>query len=270
MSCYRYKSIEYEKGLLDNIVDATYVIHLEGSPRLDSVLKGLNEYKPSKTCYILFNKGYKKCKKPDLIEQLPRYDLIHAYLEAFRHANQAGYENILILEDDFIFSKRIKHKDVPKNLEYFFKEKKGEPFIYYLGCLPHLITPYDEYHYHNYSSSGTHACIYTPEVRKLIKKNHKNNTDDWDVYLVFNYSRYAYHEPLCYQTFPATDNRNTWPNPFGIPGLASTYIKFIEFLELDTKVEPGFSIFYFVSKMWVYISILILVILIVWILDNYL
>jgi hypothetical protein len=66
-------------------------------------MKQLNEYQPTNTVYILFNKGYKKCKKQDFITN-PPYDLVDANLNIFKHAKENNYDNILILEDDFIFS----------------------------------------------------------------------------------------------------------------------------------------------------------------------
>ena len=70
MSCYRFENIDYEEGLFE-IVDKTYVIHLEGNGRIENVKKELDKYKPSTKCTIVFNKRYKKCNKTDLPKQLP-------------------------------------------------------------------------------------------------------------------------------------------------------------------------------------------------------
>ena len=61
-TCYRFEEFVGENPLFLNI-DATYVIHLEGNGRLDSVKKELTEFYPSKNTFILFNKGFKKCEK---------------------------------------------------------------------------------------------------------------------------------------------------------------------------------------------------------------
>ena len=78
--CYTFKKIKYNKGLLDNAVDATYIIHLEGNGRYDDIMNQLESYHPTKEVYIIFNKGYKKCSKDDRIT-LPAHDLTDAFLQ---------------------------------------------------------------------------------------------------------------------------------------------------------------------------------------------
>ena len=60
--------------------------------------------------FIVYNKGYKNCKKI-LPKQMPLYDIIDANENAFEHSLQNNFNNILILEDDFIFSERLKDKN---------------------------------------------------------------------------------------------------------------------------------------------------------------
>jgi len=61
--CYNFNKITYANGLLDDAVDATYIIHLEGNGRYEDILKQLDLYQPTKIVYIVFNKGYKNCSK---------------------------------------------------------------------------------------------------------------------------------------------------------------------------------------------------------------
>ena len=56
--CYSFKKIKYNKGLLDEAVDATYIIHLEGNGRYDDIMNQLKIYHPTKEVYIVFNKGF--------------------------------------------------------------------------------------------------------------------------------------------------------------------------------------------------------------------
>ena len=65
-SCYRFEKLEYEKGLYDDAIDATFIIHLENNSRYNNIMNGLEKYKPTKIIYILYNKGYKNCKKNPL------------------------------------------------------------------------------------------------------------------------------------------------------------------------------------------------------------
>jgi hypothetical protein len=104
--CYRYEKILYKDGLFNKTIDATYIINLEGNGRLEYIMKQLEEYHPTNIVYIVFNKGFKKCKKADFIIN-PPYDLVDANLNIFKHAKNNNYDNILILEDDFIFDDKI-------------------------------------------------------------------------------------------------------------------------------------------------------------------
>ena len=89
--CYSFKKIKYNTGLLDEAVDATYIIHLEGNGRYDDIMSQLKTYHPTKEVYIVFNKGYKKCKKDEHIK-LPAHDLIDAFLQVFKHAKNENYD----------------------------------------------------------------------------------------------------------------------------------------------------------------------------------
>ena len=245
--CYKFEKNNYEKGILDNSVDATYIIHLSDNGRLNHIQEQLKEYQPTKTVYIVFNQGFKKCKKK-LIEQVSYQDLTDAFLQCFKHANEQNYDNILILEDDFIFSPRIKD---PKNITCvndFLNSKKDEEFIYYLGCNPIVIVPYSYNlkQYKSYKSCSTHAIVYSKKTRtKPLNLQLKH----WDVIIENGIpNRYLYYTPLCYQTYPNTENKLTWSNKDNI---VVSYSKnaIISLLNLDVSPEPGFSIIYFVSKL---------------------
>ena len=97
MRCYEYEEYNFNNPLLD--VEATYIIHLQGNGRYESIIDQLHKYPISKKVYIVLNKGYKKCKKNAAIIK-PPLDLIDAFLEIFNHAKNK--KNILILEDDFM------------------------------------------------------------------------------------------------------------------------------------------------------------------------
>jgi hypothetical protein len=157
---YRYEKHQYTDGLFDNpIISATYIIHLEGNGRLEHIKNQLKKYHLTKTVYIVFNKGYKKCNKN--INNSAR-DLVDAYITIFNHSKNA--DNILILEDDFIFSDDLlKHVD---NVNDFLYKQSNKTFYYYLGVLPFLIFPYDYYHYYIRISAGTHAVIYSRKTRE--------------------------------------------------------------------------------------------------------
>ncbi len=248
-SCYHFEKIEFNDsgggGALLNI-DATYVIHLENNGRLDSVRAQLNEFRPTKSVFILHNKGYKKCEKDGYINK-PALDLVDAFLYIFKDAQEKDYKHVLILEDDFIFSNRIKDIKVRQNIMNFINNKNYN--TYALGLLPIIQKAYDN----NTSlciGLGTHAIIYSHDfIIKTLQKD-KKSIKDWDEHVG---KRYTYNEPLCYQLFPKTENQELWT------GFAKIAIYIIRLLKLDTQVEPGYSIAYTVSKVVYGLCVILLV-----------
>ena len=262
MSCYNYEEKHFAKGLFDDCIDATYIIHLENNGRLTSILKQLKTFHPSKIVNIVFNKGYKNCKK-DLKKQTPPYDLIHAFLEVFKDANKKKYNNILILEDDFIFNKKIKNKKIIEDISSFINEKKNEEFMYMLGALPFAQIPYEKKHFKLLSSIGTHACIYSKKLIDNVLNNKYKMTHDWDNFTNINFKRYIYDEPLCYQLFPETDNSKHWdPNMW----MLKLNMKLVG---LQTKPEFGYWYYYFLSKYLFSMLLLVLILVILFIFYYY-
>lgn len=256
--CYRFEKLEFTDGLID--LDATYIIHLDGnSERLDNINNQLSKYHPTNIVYILHNKGYKTCEK-NLHLNEAKIDLIDAFLYIFKDAQQKNYGTILILEDDFIFDKKIRDVAVRKNITNFIKKKEKEPMIYMLGCLPFLQQPYDYNNNKLLLGIGTHACIYTKNIRDKILQEDQTKIIDWDYHTLFMYPRYLYHLPLCYQLFPETENQKDW---FYFFGMKNVLLYLLEVLQLDKQVEPGYSIFYKGSKILYALIILFIVAIIV-------
>ena len=56
--CYQFKHMANTDGIFNKTIDATYVLHLEGNGRHESVIKQLNEYHLTNDVYILYNKGF--------------------------------------------------------------------------------------------------------------------------------------------------------------------------------------------------------------------
>jgi hypothetical protein len=117
-NCYTFTELNFDCGFLDDSCDVTYILHLEGNGRLGNIYDQLSKYKPTKKVIILFNKGYKKCNKK-LKEYNSRYDLIDAFITIFNNAK--NYNNILILEDDFIFSDKILDKSITNDINQFIR-----------------------------------------------------------------------------------------------------------------------------------------------------
>ena len=244
--CYTFEELNYTKGFLDPSVDATYIIHLKNNGRLAEIQNQLLSLQPTSTVYIVHNQGFKNCNKK-LIEQISYQDLTDAFLQCFKHADEQGYGNILILEDDFIFSQEIKNPRHLDSVNSFLIEKKKEEFIYYLGCVPILIAPatFDFQQYYSFKSLCTHAIIYSQKVRSATLNL---NLKHWDVIIERSIAtRYLYCIPLCYQTFPETENKQSWDHKDNIV-ISSIKSWTIKFLNMDKEPEPGYSRLYILSK----------------------
>ena len=249
MESYKFKKILFNNGIFDKSVDATYIIHLKDNGRYEHIQDQLNTYHPTNIVYILFNKGYKKSKKKEYINS-PSLDLVDAFLEIFKHANTKNFNNILILEDDFIFSDKIKLIEHQNNINNTLLDIKKLDFIYLLGCIPYVQIPYNLDNY-RVISVGCHAVIYTKENRIKTLNLDQKNIKDWDVYNNQNINRLTYKIPLCYQLFPETENSKVWCKDVNIfmQLLGKIFNKILKLLNLDTNVEPGTSIFYNLSKL---------------------
>ncbi len=254
MSCYNFEDYTFTDGLLD--VDATYVIHLTGNGRYDSVLKSLKEYNISNRIHILMNQGYKKCHKPAVDK--PPLDLIDSFLTVFKHAKENGYENILVLEDDFIFDEKIKYQYHRDNVNTFIK-KHTEAMIYYLGTIPFTVIPYNFTTYRCLHTCGSHSVIYNKSmIEKILNSNPKYDFDD---FLNVTHPRYMYYTPLCYQLFPSTENSKYWGH--SISFYNKIMVKLLRFvfyiLMLDKQIQPGYIFFYLFSKVWILVLLLIII-----------
>jgi len=264
-SCYRFERYKFKNPIFDKTVDATYIIHLENNGRLDNIKNQLSKYKLTNIVYICFNKGYKNCKKQDFITNTT-YDLIDANINVFKHAKEMNYNNILILEDDFIFSEEIKNEEHIKNINKFLIDNKNKTFHYYLGVVPYIMIPYDYCNYRTFSH-GTHAVIYSKEFRDVILNINKEEISDWDFYngTQFIKYKYCYYKPLCYQLFTKTENLSCWGKNTIFKNYSDYYIKLMLYiftkLNMDKQPEPGFSYFYIFAKLLPYILLLIILLI---------
>ncbi len=239
MKCFNFKELNFKYGLFDNSLDCSYIIHLEGNTnRLNNIKKQLNKFKPTKKLFIYNNKGFKKCKK-DLYIQKTNYDIIDSYLNIFQHANKNNYQNILILEDDFIFKRIILQEDI-HNINKYCNLNKQKIFMLSLGLLPILYLPMDKYINKSLLTVGAHAIIYSKPMRNNLLNNRKsiNYIGDWDLYQLFVIHKYFYYKPLVYQRFEETENQSNWPLLVEIKYLA---IKYIQFMDFKNKPEIAFE-----------------------------
>jgi hypothetical protein len=261
--CLFIETKSFSNSLFEKSIDATYIMHLEGNGRISSIHEQLKVYKPTNIVHIVFNKGFTKCNKSLPIQE-PAFDLIDTVKYIFIDAKEKGYGNILILEDDFLFSKEILNSTHLNNINNILREKKEETMLYSLGALCWVILPYNNHTHINILSTGSHAVIYTKSSRNDFLSKKTPNLYDLDIYqnIYWGIKRYVYYKPLCYQLFPTTENSEKWPSFFGFNPI-KIYIKYTN---LDKKAENGFSYSYFMAKINGYLLILFLIILIIFLL----
>ena len=245
--CYHFENIENQNGIMDNIVDATYIIHLENNDRLENINQQLKRCAISKKIHILFNKGT-TCDK-NIKVHVPPTDLVDAFYQCFKHAKQNSYNNILILEDDFIFDDKINDVSHIENIRDFFERNEHKPISYRIGCVPLIKFPCDMTfkHYHGVFS-GTHAVIYNKPFCDMLLNIDSNEINDWDV---FNNNLYAYtyYTPLCYQLFPDTVNSYYWGFDSYIRRFIGILIySLFQLFGLNKSIEPGYPFFYMFSN----------------------
>lgn len=208
--CYRYVELRLGprgKGLFEGAVDATYVLMMEGSSREAKAIQQLREFVPQSTVRIQYNKGFKKCTKPDWVKQTYN-DLAHAYATAFEHAMARGYKKVLVLEDDFIFDKNNIYHDAP-HIAKFLRERDDWD-SYNMGSLFSFSVPWGTHRRILGVSSPTHAVVYNERYMKQFLKD-VTDMDHVDAYYNGLQMRmYCYYTPAVFQTFPETANQKTW------------------------------------------------------------
>jgi len=266
--CFKYEEINYKKGIFDNFIDTTYIITMIDSSRYNNYKTQLDKYQPTKKLFILYNYGYKFCNKI-LKENIPPHDLIDAYFNILHHAKKNNFNNILILEDDFIFNPKINDKSIINDINSFFNKNIDKEICFNLGTIPILLYPniniYDNIYKSPYCYTS-HGILYNKNIQNdIINKQNlfQDKNKHWDILLTTNYNIYFYKEPLCYQTFPETDNQKYWTNNL------SGYITYniIKILELDKKIQPGYKILYnslFFINYSIYILLLIIFLYIIY------
>ena len=215
-TCYYLKELNYPEGFLDESVDATFIITMENYvERHKNIAHQLRKFHPTRKIIIVYNKGFKTCKKYSRDERVdtPYEDLAHANMFIFQNAK--SYNNILVLEDDFIFCDEILRNHVHDSINNYILKKR--PNLYLLGCEPFLAT-FIGTHMRVFFFGGTHAVVYSRQARlkllDLYKKSHENQTIkdmDWLTNYITNI--YTYYKPLCVQPKGETENKQYWgPN----------------------------------------------------------
>ena len=266
--CYYFKELNFDKGIFDDICDCCYVLLLENSSREKSLYEQLNTYKPHKKIIIQYNKGFKKCDKI-LYKQSTIYDINDCYYQVFMDAESNNFKNILVFEDDIIFDKKIKNKNIINDIKKLYKNYNVD--IFNLGAFNYVYNPLylfkNRYNCKKFLQySGVHAVIYNKKVRKIYINSYKNNkrrkTFDEDINILKYGDIYSYKYPIAYQPINLTENMTNW-SVFNI-NVSGFCIKFLNFFGILNSDKPiyAFNKNYFIITILNYIVSLIILIII--------
>lgn len=270
--CYSFELYKHnhKPGIFDSFVDCTYIITIPGSKRIQNIKNQLEKYILTKKIYILYNKTYKKCKKYLKI-YLPPYDLKDAYFTVMKHSINKGYNNIIILEDDFILTPDIKNPFIIADLKYHMDIHKNIPYYYNLGPLPLLFYPKfnlkNNSHYGLFSV-GSSAIIYNKKIQFDILKKQNTEIKHWDFFLSVNYKNSFYNIPLTYQIYEKTENQTFWTcndiNNYICKKCNNIIVNFLKLFNLDKNSKDGHDSFYYFIFSLNYILLLIILILLIY------
>ena len=262
MNFYSFIEWEFDNSLFD-FIDVTYILHLEGSPRLRRVKEQIFTNPLTKKTFLVNNPGFRKVSKP-LPIQNSEADCAFSHYTACKHALANNYHTVLILEDDFILEKsclELTTEDISGIKNYITDDIDH----YFLGCTPMLAIPssWDLKHWKVISGGTTHAMIHTLSgTTKIVEDYEKNSSQirGIDMYIFGNHSCHMYYKPLITQTFPDTENKlNCWGAGNLGNNIASWYVSTAK---LDKQTQPGYNFLYFISKIAVILIILLLVLVI--------
>lgn len=212
MACYRLEEIvpcASGSGKMDNAIDMTYIITMEGAERAKTIMQRLQKAKLTSKALIQYNSGY-NCEGKGLGRKVPQADLTHALVTVFQHASEKGYDNILVLEDDFIFNRKFYDNDDIARICEFITTTKYD--VYNLG--PHSLISYPVSWYHRRAlwSRLTHAMIYNKSSFRPYTRYAKQMKYDVPcdkIQDTLGLAVYFYHKPISYQLLGDTENRRT-------------------------------------------------------------
>ena len=174
------------------------------------------------------------------------------------HSIENNFNNILILENDFIYSDIIldsnKNSDIVKEIKNFLNDNSNKPIAYNLGPDIYLINPLTNSFKHKNTfkiilAGGSHAVIYNKKIQLEIMKEPKNIITkqfsgiykNIDVYINLNFDVYFYKKPLIYQIWSKTENQRYRTENITFINLVLIKKKI---LNLDKYPQPGYSINY--------------------------
>ena len=203
-SCYENEIIHNRDPIFREIKH-TFLLTMVGSPRRSQYMEQLKKYPLTETVVIVYNSGYKACKKDGIYS--PGQDLWHANKNVSKMISD---EPVIILEDDVEFLPVI--REVASDVEDFVIGYRG-PLCYRMGCIPFFSIPEAD-HLRIFLGADTHGCIFNSEAVGKITSIYVSFLHDLEMSLYMDV--YSHKNPMAIQKKENTENARTW-NVLGIP-----------------------------------------------------
>ena len=220
---YNLETLKYKSGKFDNFCDAAYVLTLTSNNRIDSFLTMYEQFIPCKTLHILHNEGFHNCEKNNRFDEKidsTWRDIEHSETDIYKDAEKKGYNNILVLEDDCIFTFFMKSQFLCNRLGKWVKNSKHG--FTRLGCIyvPFRIIPANLFILGSIGNSklqfkGAHAYILSKKMRHRLLNIKQDHLCQADSCFRYNIKQHTLTFAFAVQTHPVTENmKNGWGNPF--------------------------------------------------------
>jgi hypothetical protein len=227
--------------VFDDLADHCVLLSMAG--RLPRAIDRVRKDMPHSCVTVQLNPGMDG--KVDLMERSTRADICHALAAAFLKAYEQGWKRLLVLEDDFFLGDLDGARRASKDIARFLDGRTFD--TYNLGRLVFVGWPSGEGSWRALAHGTAHGVLYTERFMRAYLEKHADAP--WEIYRVGNdlwWNRagmihYVYDRALVFQTFPRTENRETFWND-ALKSFA------IWLLDLETSHEPGYAVLNAVSK----------------------
>eukprot|EP00873_Tetraselmis_striata_P033672 jgi/Tetstr1/453936/TSEL_040855.t1 len=254
---YSEKRLYPADGVFDAL--AASCVLLVTSKRLERATSQIDRDRPHSRVTVQLNYGMKY--KTDLVEQTTRADICHALMTAFRRSLALGHARVLVLEDDFFLGTEEDILQARAAVPRIARFLNGREFdTYNVGRLVFTGWPVGGGSWRALAHSTAHGVLYSARyMRRYIAQHDRDprpiikvgNDRWWNRLDILNY---VYTKPLIFQTFPKTDNRQTWDG--GIVSFG------IDRLGLDDSHQPGYRVLDGISKSLLFVALIALILIV--------
>ena len=213
MKPYRLEAVTVAGPPALPFIRAAFLITMEGSTRRPLYMRTLRAERPTKTVYVLHNRGFRRSHKPGVRNTME--DLWHANQTIFHlcAAAESGY--ILVMEDDVVL--RGLRTLAPEIRDVLARG----PDVLFLGGTPLVSVSAGGPAIRAWLCGEAHAVVYSASAVRRLRHATLPRGVPHDMYVSFAEKTYVMSKPAAAQLHPATENMAHWD----YLGLCSLYIR---------------------------------------------